>query len=177
MKLIVWLWNPGSEYAKTRHSIGFTMLDAFVDEKKMGKWEYQNKRKWEMFESNIYGQKVVFLKPMEFMNRSWGAVSAVANFYKVEPKDILVIHDDIDLPVGKIQLKLWGSAAGHNGLKDIIAKLGTNEFRRLRIGVDRPTNKDDVVDYVTSAFKKEEKETIDDKMDEVEKHIQTFLSV
>lgn len=134
-----------------------------------GKW----KGEWQ--ETVIEGQKIVFLKPMEFMNRSWGAVWALANFYKIEPKDILVIHDDIDLPVWKIQLKLWGSSAGHNGLKDIIAKLATNEFWRLRIGVDRPANQQDVADYVLSNFKKEEKNLIDDKAGEIENSIMKFI--
>lgn len=135
-----------------------------------GKW----KGEWQ--ETVIDGQKIVFLKPMEFMNRSWGAVWALANFYKIEPKDILVIHDDIDLPVWKIQLKLWGSSAGHNGLKDIIAKLATNEFWRLRIGVDRPANQQDVADYVLSTFKKEEKNLIDDKAGEIEEYIKKFVA-
>jgi len=176
MKLIVGLWNPGKEYAKTRHSIGFTIVDDFVDREKLGKREYQNKWKWEMIESNREDQKIVFLKPMEFMNRSWGAVNMVANFYKIDPKDILVIHDDIDLPVGKIQLKLWWSSAGHNGLKDIIEKIWNKDFRRLRIGVDRPANQDQVADYVLHPFKKEEKNLIDDKMNDIEKFIQDFLS-
>lgn len=182
MKLIVGLWNPGKEYAKTRHSIGFTIVDDFVDREKLGKREYQNKWKWEMIESNIENlpngqasQKIVFLKPMEFMNRSWWAVSMVANFYKIEPKDILVVHDDIDLPVGKIQLKLWWSSAGHNGLKDIIEKIWTKDFRRLRIGVDRPINQDQVADYVLHPFKKEEKNLIDDKTDDIEKYLLSFI--
>ena len=151
------------------------IVDDFVDREKLGKREYQNKRKWEMFESNIDGQKIIFLKPMEFMNRSWWALSMVANFYKIDPKDILVIHDDIDLIVGKIQLKLWWSSAGHNWLKSIIEKIWTKDFRRLRIGVDRPVNQDNVADYVLHSFKKEEKNLIDDKMDEIEKCIHDFL--
>ena len=175
MKLIVGLWNPWKEYSKTRHNIWFMIVDDFVDREKLGKREYQNKRKWEMFESNIDGQKIKFLKPMEFMNRSWWALSMVANFYKIDPKDILVIHDDIDLIVGKIQLKLWWSSAGHNWLKSIIEKIWTKDFRRLRIGVDRPVNQDNVADYVLHSFKKEEKNLIDDKMDEIEKCIHDFL--
>ena len=174
MKLIVWLGNPGKEYEKTRHNIGFITIDDFV---KDGKWKMENgKWKGEWQETVIDGQKIVFLKPMEFMNRSWGAVWSLANFYKIEPKDILVIHDDIDLPVWKIQLKLWGSSAWHNGLKDIIVKLGTNEFRRLRIGVDRPANQQDVADYVLSTFKKEEKNLIDDKAGEIEEYIKKFVA-
>ncbi len=176
MKLIVWLGNPWIEYATTRHNIGFMLVNNFVDREKIGSWEYQNKRKGEIIECNIANQKVFFLKPMEFMNRSWWAVGSLAHFYKIEPKDILILHDDIDLPVGKIQLKLWWSSAGHNWLKDIIATLGTKDFWRLRIGVDRPTDQAQVADYVLHPFKKEEKNLIDDKMNDIETSITTFLS-
>lgn len=174
MKLIVGLWNPWAEYAKTRHNAGFMILDTFV---KNGKWKIENgKWKGEWQDLLVDSQKIVFLKPMEFMNRSWWAVGLVSKFYQIEPKDILVIHDDIDLPVGKIQLKLWWSSAGHNWLKDIITVLGTKDFWRLRIGVDRPVNQNNVADYVLNPFKKEEKNLIDDKMNHIEEYIQTFLS-
>lgn len=176
MKLIVGLWNPGTEYAKTKHNIGFTILNDFVDREKLGTREYDNKRKWEIFESNINDQKIIFLKPMEYMNRSWWAVGALTHFYKIDPKDILIIHDDIDLPMSKIQLKLWWSSGGHNWLKDIIAVLDTPNFRRLRIGVSRPANQNDVADYVLTSFKKEEKNLIDNKINDIEKLIQEFLS-
>ncbi len=174
MKLIVGLGNPGKEYEKTRHNIGFITIANFVDD---GKWKMENgKWKGEWQESVLDGQKIIFLKPMEYMNRSWWALSQIANFYKIESKDILVIHDDIDLPVGKIQLKLWWSSAGHNGLKDIIEKLWTKDFWRLRIGVDRPLVKEDVADYVLHTFKKEEKNLIDDKAWEIEDQIKKFIA-
>ena len=168
MKLIVWLGNPGQEYEKTRHSIGFFLVDQLVP------WssKYDEKYKAELYKD----QKVIFLKPMEFMNRSWWAVGAVANFYKIEPKDILIIHDDIDLPVAKIQLKLWWSSAGHNWLKSIIEKIWTKDFRRLRIGVDRPVDQSQVSDYVLSNFPKAEKALIEDKMSEIETYIAEFLA-
>lgn len=174
MKLIVGLWNPWKQYEKTRHNAGFIVVDNFLE---WGKWLMETK-KWngEWQEKVIEDQKIIFLKPMTFMNRSWGAVSALANFYKIEAKDILVLHDDIDLPVGKIQLKLWWSSAGHNWLKNIIEKIWTKDFWRLRIGVDRPTNQADVADYVLSIFKKEEKEKIEDKMNEIEKYIREFIA-
>ena len=177
MKLIVGLWNPWQEYAKTRHSIGFTMLDLFVEVEKLWRWKAAKVPgcKGEMIETTLDQEKIIFLKPMEFMNRSWWAVFAIANFYKIDPDDILVIHDDIDLPVGKIQLKLWWSSAGHNGLKDIIEKIGTKDFWRIRIGIDRPVNKEDVADYVLSNFKTEEKKIIEDKMNEIEEWINLFL--
>ena len=178
MKLIVGLWNPGNEYEKTRHNIWFIMVDAFVQREKLGGWKGAKVQgcKGEMIEANIDDQKIIFLKPQEFMNRSGWAVSALTAFYKIDPKDVLVVHDDIDLPVGKIQLKLGGSSAGHNGLKDIILRLWTKDFWRLRIGVDRPVNQNDVADYVLWNFKKEEKILIEDKMSEIEKYIFEFLN-
>lgn len=179
MKLIVGLWNPWKQYEKTRHNIGFIIVDSFLENGKWeqgeGKWNYENKRKGEIAEANIEDQKIVFLKPMEFMNRSWWAVTLVATFYKIEAKDILVLHDDIDLSVGKIQLKLWWSSAGHNGLKSIIEKIWNKDFWRLRIWVDRPNNQADVADYVLHSFEKEEKEMIDDKIDEIKKYIMEFI--
>ncbi len=175
MKLIVWLGNPWKEYATTRHNIGFMLVDYFLKNEKRrvesGKW----KGEWQ--ETIIDNQKVIFLKPMEFMNRSWWAVGALANFYKIESKDILIIHDDIDLVVGKIQLKLWWSSAGHNWLKNIIEKLWTKDFWRLRIGVDRPLNQDQVADYVLHPFTKEESNLIDDKMNHIDTYIHEFLSI
>ncbi len=175
MKVIVGLGNPGKEYANTRHNIGFVTITGFVDQKLSAVWKFSNKRKWDLVETTLYDQKVVLLKPMEFMNRSWWSVSLLANFYGIEPKDILVIHDDIDLPVGKIQLKLWWSSAWHNGLKDIIAKLWTADFWRLRIGVDRPVYKEDVADYVLHPFSKEEKVAIDQQQDTITAHIISFI--
>lgn len=174
MKLIVGLGNPWIEYATTRHNIGFMIVNDFLQNEtwkgECGRW----KGEWQ--ETVIDDQKIIFLKPMDFMNRSWWAVAALARFYKIDPKDILVIHDDIDLPVGKIQLKLWWSSAGHNWLKDIIAALGTKDFWRLRIWVDRPVNQEYVAEYVLTSFKQEEKNLIDDKMNDIEEYIQNFLS-
>lgn len=175
MKLIVWLWNPGKEYEKTRHNIWFMIVDDFLKRKNIEGRKYW-KMRGDVLESSIDGQKVVFLRPMEFMNRSWWAVTMAAHFYKIEAKDILVIHDDIDFPMSKIQLKLWWSSGWHNWLKDIIAWLDTPNFRRLRIGINRPSNQDQVADYVLTPFKKEEKNTIDSKINDIEKLIEEFLS-
>lgn len=174
MKLIVWLGNPWIEYEKTRHNIWFIIVEDFVQYGNTETWKHGNMN-GDIVETMIDDQKIIFLKPMEYMNRSWWAVSQVAKFYKIEPKDILVIHDDIDLPVGKIQLKLWWSSAGHNWLKSIIATLDTPTFRRLRIGVDRPAYQANVADYVLWNFKKEEKESIESKMDEIENQIKKFI--
>ena len=175
MRLIVWLWNPGKQYEKTRHNVGFVVLDSFVQRHELGTFIYDNKYKGETFQATVEGEKVIFLKPQTFMNLSWESISAVANFYKIAPEDILVIHDDIDLPVGKIQLKLGGSSAGHNGLKSTIEKLWSPDFWRLRIGVDRPANQNDVADYVLSTFKPEEKELLAEQEAKIGSLINEFL--
>lgn len=109
------------------------------------------------------------------MNLSGEAVAPLARFYKIEAKDILVVHDEIDFVTGRLALKLGGSAAGHNGLKSIIQKLGSTDFRRLRIGVDRPTVSSQVADWVLSSFKSEEKDLLQKKQDEVFDLIEQFL--
>ncbi|MCF7834657.1 aminoacyl-tRNA hydrolase [Candidatus Gracilibacteria bacterium] len=178
MKLIVGLGNPGGQYKNTRHNVGFLMIDKLqnADGKYLDDlFVYDNKFGGEVVQTMFGDQKVIFVKPMEFMNRSGGAVSQISNFYKIDSKDILVMHDDIDLGVGTIKLKSGGGSAGHNGLKDIIEKLGNGDFARIRIGVDRPENSDYVAEYVLSPFKKEEIENIESKFDDIEKIIEDFL--
>lgn len=179
MKLVVGLGNPGWQYINTRHNVWFLMIDKLQNDEWKFLWElfaYDNKFAWEVVQTMYGGQKVIFLKPMEFMNRSWWAVGQVSNFYKIDSKDILVIHDDIDLQVWTIKLKLWWWAAGHNGVRDIMEKLGDGEFYRIRIGIDRPENSDYVAEYVLSPFKKEERENINSKFHEIENFIKEFLN-
>ena len=177
MKLIVWLGNPWDQYKNTRHNIWFTMLDGFVNSNSLGTFSYDNKYGGETFTTTINWNKVSFLKPMEYMNRSWWPVSKLANFFKIESKDILVIHDEIDLPVWTIKLKFGWWLAGHNWLKDISQKLWTQDFWRVRIGVDRPgeSSTQSVADYVLWNFWKEQIETINDKYLDIEKFIYEFL--
>lgn len=179
MKLVVGLGNPGWQYKHTRHNVWFLIIDKLQNDEWKYLWElfsYDNKFGWETIQTIFGWQKVIFLKPMEFMNRSWGAVNQIANFYKIEPKDILVVHDDIDLAVWTIKLKLWWWAAGHNGIRDIMEKFWNEDFYRVRIGVDRPENSDLVADYVLSNFKKNEIENIMLKFDEIENFIKDFLN-
>lgn len=179
MKLVVGLGNPWWQYANTRHNVWFLMIDKLQNNEWKSLWElftYDNKFGWEVVQTIFGGQKVIFLKPMEFMNRSWWAVSQISNFYKIESKDILVIHDDIDLWVWTIKFKLWWWAAGHNGIRDIMEKIWDQEFYRIRIGIDRPENSDYVAEYVLSNFKKEEIENIVWKFDEIEDFVKEFLN-
>ena len=149
MKLIVGLGNVGSEYTNTRHNIGFIIIDKILqnlDSKKISK-----NFKGELFQSGDY----LFLKPSTYMNLSGESVVLVRDFYKIDNKDIIVIHDDIDLKLGALKIKNGGSDGGHNGIKSIDKHIG-NSYYRIRVGIGRPENREKVVDYVLGRFKDEE---------------------
>lgn len=131
MKLIVGLGNPGTKYEGVRHNLGFEVLDELVKKLNLTDWEKSDKFKSETIK---YGD-LIFAKPQTFMNKSGLAVSAVANYYKVDPQDIMIIHDELDLPLGKIKVRLGGAAAGHHGVESIIESLGTDKFIRVRLGI------------------------------------------
>lgn len=139
MKLLIGLGNPGSEYANTRHNAGFLAVDALARETD-GAWETDGKRQAEVSKLHINDETVILAKPTTFMNVSGDAVQALASFYKASPNEIIVVHDEMDLPAGRIQIKLGGGDAGHNGIASIIERLGTDAFARLRIGIGRPTD-------------------------------------
>jgi PTH1 family peptidyl-tRNA hydrolase len=138
MKLVVGLGNPGIQFANTRHNVGFRVVDKLAA--KLGwKWS-EHKSRGILASDTIGSEKVILVKPLTYMNLSGQAVGELARWYKVQPEDILVVYDDLDLPVGKLRLRAKGSAAGHNGLEDIIDHLHTNEFPRLRVGIGRPAH-------------------------------------
>ncbi len=149
MKLVIGLGNPGLEYAQTRHNVGFRVVDKLAA--KLG-WSWNERRSRAILASGTIGsEKVVLVKPITFMNRSGEAVGELVRWYKVPPEDILVIYDDLDLPVGKVRLRSKGSAGGHNGLEDVLHHLHTDAIPRLRVGIGRPTNKRmDTMNYVLS---------------------------
>ena len=138
MKLVIGLGNPGSEYERTRHNVGFRVVDKLAS--KLG-WKWTERRNRAVLASGTIGpEKVVLAKPITFMNLSGQAVGELVRWYKIQPEDVLVVYDDLDLPVGKVRLRSKGSAAGHNGLEDIIHHLHTNAFPRLRVGIGHPSN-------------------------------------
>ncbi|WP_028400971.1 aminoacyl-tRNA hydrolase [Ectobacillus panaciterrae] len=154
MKLIVGLGNPGREYETTRHNIGFMVIDELSK-----RWNIPlNQQKFKgIYGSGVVGgEKVVLLKPLTYMNLSGESIRPLMDFYKLDVEDFVVMYDDLDLPVGKLRLRMKGSAGGHNGIKSTIAHLGTQEFNRIRIGIDRPRNGMKVVDYVLGRFTSEE---------------------
>jgi peptidyl-tRNA hydrolase, PTH1 family len=161
-ELIVGLGNPEPKYDNTRHNIGFAAVDELAKVWQMPLKE--NKRFQGLFAEGVSqsGQKVRLLKPLTYMNRSGQAVRAVTDWYKVEPCSVLVIYDDMDLPVGRLRMRLSGSAGGHNGMKSIIAHLGSQEFPRLRIGIGKSDGEKDTINHVLGKFAPEEFKAIDE---------------
>lgn len=173
MKLIVGLGNPGLEYKNTRHNIGFMMIDEMT-KNISGEFKLQVKLKSQILKTNIDGEDIIFCKPMTYMNLSGEAVSAVIDYYKIDTNDILVIHDDLDLPLGKIRIREKGSHGGHNGMRNIMALLDTNMIKRIKIGIDKGK---DVVDYVLGKFKKEEMEIIYEVLVKAQVMLKDYLSM
>lgn len=163
IKLIVGLGNPGREYEATRHNAGFWWVDELA-RTQGANFKTDNKFHGLVARATVHGHETHLLKPQTFMNVSGRAVVALALFYKILPDQILVVHDELDLPPGSAKLKLGGGHGGHNGLKDIIAHLGTKEFWRLRIGIGHPGERDQVVNYVLNAPRKEEQGLIEEAM-------------
>lgn len=158
MKLIVGLGNPGKQYKDTRHNVGFMFVDNFVIKQNL-KFSLDKALKCEILQTVINNEKVIIMKPMTYMNLSGESVYLVKNYYKINTEDILVIYDDLDLETGKIRIRANGSSGGHNGIKNIINCLGTQDIKRVRIGIDKAKN--DTIDYVIGNFSKKEREIID----------------
>ena len=156
MKLVVGLGNPGPKYRDTRHNVGFWVVDELA-----ARWQLQDA--WRERDDALFAKQpggAVVLKPLTFMNRSGFAVSKLRQFFQVDPADMLVIVDEVALPLGRLRARARGSAGGHNGLKSVIEQLGTNEFPRLRIGVGRGDARRDLADHVLSKFDPDQRDTI-----------------
>ena len=163
IRLIVGLGNPGREYEIARHNVGFLWVDELAHLQKLS---FRNESKFHglTVRSKLHGHEVLLLKPQTFMNASGRSVGAIAQFYKIEPRQILVVHDELDLPPGVARLKVGGGHGGHNGLKDTIAHLGTKDFWRLRIGIGHPGERAEVSNYVLGNPGNEERKLIDEAM-------------
>lgn len=158
MKMIVGLGNPGNEYKNTRHNIGFMIIDNIAQTNGVSFQSHKLKGEYTIFEK--HNQKILLLKPQTYMNLSGEAVVAFQKYYKININDILVISDDLDMELGKIKLKYKGSSGGHNGLKNIELHLGTNEYKRLKIGIGKDKNIE-TKNYVLGHFNQKEMEKID----------------
>jgi PTH1 family peptidyl-tRNA hydrolase len=161
IRLIVGLGNPGREYETTRHNVGFVWVDEWAREQKM---HFNIESKFHGFSARgkVGDDELWLLKPQTFMNLSGRAVAALAQFYKITPAEILVVHDELDLAPGVARLKMGGGHGGHNGLKDIIAQLGTKDFWRLRIGIGHPGDRAEVSNYVLGTARREDRDLIDE---------------
>ena len=158
MLLVVGLGNPGPGYAGNRHNIGFMAADVIV--RRHGFTRFRNKFHGEIAEGSLAGRRVLVLKPLTYMNDSGRSVLSAATFHKVHPEDIVVLHDEIDLAAGKVRIKEGGGHAGHNGLRSIHAHIGP-DFRRVRLGVGHPGDKDRVKSHVLRSFAKTDEEWLE----------------
>ena len=180
MKVIVGLGNPGPQYAETRHNIGFLLVDLLAEAHNL---QFRAKFQGLWTEGKVEGERFLLLKPQTFMNLSGRSVRELTNFYKVLGEDLLIVQDDMDLPLGKIRLRDQGSAGGHNGIKSILAELGTEKFWRLKLGVGRPPTQNPIldtrpsnheprnttIDHVLSSFADDELMLLDDVLGRAEK--------
>lgn len=154
MKMVIGLGNPGKQYENTRHNIGFQVIDELAD--RLNATSMQSKFNGMYTVIHRPEGKVMLVKPLTYMNLSGECVRPLMDYYDVDVEDIIVLYDDLDFPPGELKLRQKGSAGGHNGMKSLIAHLGTDQFKRVRLGVGRPTNGMKIADYVLSNFSKEE---------------------
>ncbi len=165
LKVIVGLGNPGSKYTKTRHNAGFWFVEE-VARQYSAAFRSEKKFHGEVSKISLEGKEIWLLKPDTFMNRSGLATQSLLSFYRITAEQLLVAHDEIDLPPGTAKLKTGGGHGGHNGLRDIISQLGSKEFHRLRVGVGHPGSKDLVVDYVLHKASLDDQILIDRDIDD-----------
>lgn len=175
MILIAGLGNPGKEYENTRHNAGFLVLDTLAQ--KLGADLSERKHRALCGKAVIGGQKVILLKPQTYMNSSGESIRAAADYYKVPPEDILVVYDDISLAPGQLRIRAKGSAGGHNGIKSIIAHLGTQEFPRVKVGIGEKPPRMDLADYVLGHFSSGEKKNMEEAAKEAADAICEIVNV
>ncbi|XVN42911.1 MAG: aminoacyl-tRNA hydrolase [Candidatus Rickettsia vulgarisii] len=173
MILIVGLGNIGREYQVTRHNVGFMAVDSLADSHQFP-WSLKSKLHTELAQGIISGQKILLTKPQTYMNLSGKAVQAIRSYYNIQLQNVIVIHDDIDLEVGRIKYKLGGGSGGHNGLKSLDQHLGNN-YHRIRIGVGKPLRQD-VSDYVLAPFSKDEARVIGNSIEVINDNMSLLIT-
>lgn len=174
MKLIVGLGNPGKKYETTRHNVGFRVIDKIADNLNIP----LNQAKWKgLFGlETINNEKVILLKPLTYMNLSGESVRLLIDFYKINLEDVVVIYDDLDIPPGKIRLRQKGGHGGHNGIKSLLAHIGSEQFKRIRIGVGRPEPGESVTNYVLGSFSATEKVEVEEALEHAAKASEAWLT-
>jgi peptidyl-tRNA hydrolase, PTH1 family len=173
VKLVVGLGNPGRKYTGTRHNVGFEVVERLAARARAGAW--QRKSQADHVRARLAGDDVVLAMPQTFMNLSGEAVGPLARFYKVEQQDVIVVHDDVDLPEGRVKVKVGGGAGGHKGLLSIFQHLG-KEFVRVRLGVGRPPGDWDTADYVLAKLSSAERRLLDDAVDRAADAVEAVIS-
>jgi len=173
LKIIVGLGNPGPEHLLTRHNAGFWFVDALASQAG-GRFRSHTRFQGEICRTQLSGSEVTLLKPMTYMNRSGLSIRALADYLKVTPAEVLVAHDELDLPAGDVRFKFGGGAGGHNGLRDSITHLGA-DFWRLRFGIGHPGDKSEVIDYVLRRAPKQEEEAVLEAVAEALSALPVFL--
>lgn len=171
MKLIVGLGNPDKKYAKTRHNVGYMIVDGLAEQEKT-KFYYEQKFLGLVADYNINGNKAILLKPVTYMNLSGRSVIKVINYFKIPIEDVLIIYDDADVNLGSIKLRLTGGSGGHKGMEDIINNLHTKDIKRLRVGIGKDEN---MIDFVLSKFSKAERKIIEPVFDTSKEVISEFV--
>jgi len=175
IRLVVGLGNPGPKYESTRHNVGYRLVDALAA-RNDGRFRIESRFHGFLCRLLVSGQDLRLLKPMTFMNRSGQSVAAVVHYFEIAPEQVLIAHDELDLPVGTLRLKQGGGHAGHNGLRDIIKALDTQDFWRLRIGIDHPEDRSQVVNYVLSRASGDDEGRIRDALDQAERSLSEVLA-
>ncbi len=173
MYLVVGLGNPGREYDKTRHNVGFDIVEELAREGSFGAWKSQANAR--VARGSIGKSEVLLAKPMTYMNLSGDAVGSLLRYYKLGPEELVVVHDELDFEPGIVRVKTNGGHGGHNGLKSIIAHVGTREFTRVRVGVGKPASPERGADHVLSGFDKRERQLVDEAVALAVKAVQTIV--
>ncbi|BAC12017.1 stage V sporulation protein C (peptidyl-tRNA hydrolase (PTH)) [Oceanobacillus iheyensis HTE831] len=173
MKLIVGLGNPGRKFKKTRHNIGFFVIDELLQRHK---WKLNNSKfEGDYSIEHFDGEKVILLQPQTYMNLSGKSISPLMDYFDIDVDDVIVVYDDLDLPTGKIRLRQKGGHGGHNGVRSTIDHLGTKDFKRVRLGIGRPTNATPVIDYVLGKFPKQETTAVTDSVEKAADAIEAWI--
>ena len=173
MYIIVVLGNPGDKYEKTRHNVGFNVIDLLAKEYSIDVSKIKHKAL--IGEGRVGTEKVILVKPMTYMNLSGESVADICNYYNIDLENLIVIYDDIDLDVGKIRIRKKGSGGTHNGMRSIVKCLGSGDFPRVRVGVSKPMKGQDLADFVLSRFRKEEQADLEIGLEKAYKAVEAMI--
>lgn len=175
MRTVVGLRNPGADYEGTRHNVGAEVVERLLERLGESPGKAPSRISGQVAQTGVGDDRSLFLLPYTFMNQSGRAVRATLDYYKVAPEDLLVIHDDIDLPFGRLRLQVAGGSGGHNGIRSVESALGTKEFSRLKVGIGRPPGSQDPANYVLNPFSKSERSEVDLMVEEAADVVERWL--